>query len=178
MARWKLMTGHYLNVPGTEWEYNETSRSSGKAQRVRFPVPAYLDPKDPSSWTERWGERSQFNDGQDGIVVVCQPGKGNPSDVVFIGDPTPDMVPIDEEAEAISASFKTHWAYKPESSEGNFSQALVDRFQTEMADLRSNVKPQQVEIPGLAELAAALSASVKQNEALIARLAEQPSRRI
>ena len=41
MARWKLMTPHYLNVEGETWEYTENDRQTGR-QRVQFPVPASL----------------------------------------------------------------------------------------------------------------------------------------
>ena len=45
MARWKLMTAHYLNVAGTKWEYQEVSRVTGKQIRMQLPVPMYLDPR-------------------------------------------------------------------------------------------------------------------------------------
>lgn len=170
MARWKLMTAHYINSPGTEWEYSETSRSSGKAIRRRFEVPIHLDPTDPSHWTQRQGSKNQFNDGEDGAIIVCTPGTGDDTDIIFLGDPTPDMLPVDDEAKSISDSFKGLWAYKPETEAGNFSQALVDRFQTEMDSIKQSVKPTTMEIPGLMELAAALAVSVKQNSELIAAL--------
>ena len=30
MARWKLMTPHYLNVEGETWEYTENDRQTGR----------------------------------------------------------------------------------------------------------------------------------------------------
>ena len=38
MARWKLMTPHYLNVEGETWEYTENDRQTGRPKRVQFPV--------------------------------------------------------------------------------------------------------------------------------------------
>src|SRR5215467_7186330 len=94
MARWKLMVPHYLMTnPATEWEHKETSRETGKQSRVIYKVPRYLDPKDPSDWTDR----------ED--VVVCDgknPGRG---DIIFLGEPTPDMEPVDDEAKKISQKF-------------------------------------------------------------------------
>ena len=48
MARWKLMTSHYLNTPGEEWEYTENDRNTGRPRRIKFPVPRLLDINDPS----------------------------------------------------------------------------------------------------------------------------------
>lgn len=156
MARWKLMTPHYLNVPGEEWEYTENDRMTGRPKRVKFEVPRLLDIRDPSCWTNRWGNK----DNEDGEIVVCWKGKGESTDIVFVGDPTPDMMPVDDEAKAISATFETRWQQKPESMSGDYSQSLIDRFQIEMAD----VKAKPVEIPGLTELTQAIGALVNQNQ--------------
>lgn len=105
MARWRLMTPHYLNIidpdsgEPTEWVYAETDRTTGKARRKVYHVPQLLDPKDPT----------QLNFGDD--IVVCQEGKGLPKDIIFFGEPTPDMEPMDEEAEAISASLQAKWLH-------------------------------------------------------------------
>ena len=97
MARWKLKTPHYLNVPGTKWEYTENSRTSGRPQRNVYNVPLYLHPEDPNDWNWRYDRDS-------GDIIVCYEGKGDSSgkDIVFIGPPTPDMEPLDDEAKAIS----------------------------------------------------------------------------
>ena len=58
MARWKLMTPHYLNVEGEEWEYQETNRTTGRPQRTKFPVPRLLDIRDPQCWTNQWGNKA------------------------------------------------------------------------------------------------------------------------
>lgn len=146
MARWKLMCSHYLNVPGEVWEYTENDRSNGRPIRKQFAVPRLLDVKDPTCWTKRWGNRSD----EDGEIIVCHEGKGSSTDIVFLGDPTPDMLPVDDEAKAISAKFEERWKMKPEANAGDFSQALVDRFQLEMAEKQS--RPQTVEVAGLNEL--------------------------
>lgn len=161
MARWKLMTPHYLNVIGTEWEYQEIDRKTNKQVRRRFPVPQLLDPRDPSCWTTTWGSKGD----EDGEVIVCLPGKGTDRDIEFFADskctqpgsPTPDMVPIDDEAKEISASFAGLWAFKPETDDISYSQSLVDKFQAEMAE--KEAKPTEVQIAGLDQLMAQMAAS-------------------
>lgn len=91
MARWKLNGKHYLNVPGTEWEHKEISLSSGKQVRKIYTVPAFLDPAEPGDCN------------YPGEIIVCHEGKGERKDIVFLGDPTTEMEPLDEEAEEISA---------------------------------------------------------------------------
>src|SRR5205823_6644923 len=52
--RWRLVNAHYLNVEtlpdGTrvEWEHKETARETGRTVRKLYPVPMYLDPKEPA----------------------------------------------------------------------------------------------------------------------------------
>jgi hypothetical protein len=150
------MCSHYLNVEGEEWEYKENDRTTGREKRFRIPVPRLLDVNDPSCWTNKWGGQGN----EEGEVVVCHPGKGDPRDITFHGDPTPDMIPVDDEARAISATFEHRWSYKPETATSDHSQSLIDRFQVEMAEIKS--KP--VEIPGLTDLISAIGALVKTNE--------------
>lgn len=156
MARWKLMTAHYLNtVLPNEWEYNETSRTTGRPVRHKFAVPRLLDPADPGDWTSKWGNR----DNSEGEIIVCLPGKGETNDIEFLGDPTPDMVPLDDEAREVSASFEDRWRYKPDTdTPGNYSQSIVDQFRADIADVQS--KP--TEIPGMADLIAAITAQTAQ----------------
>lgn len=156
MARWKLMTAHYLNVPAEEWEYTENDRTTGRPKRLKFNVPRLLDPNDPSAWTNRWGNK----DNEAGEIIVCHEGAGEERDVVFLGDPTPDMVPIDDEAKEISAAFEFRWNSRPEDDAGQYSQSLIDRFQVQMAEV--SAKP--VEVPGLADLVGAIKDLVKTNE--------------
>lgn len=150
MARWKLVGPHYLMTTDNKWEYQEVDRNTGRQIRKQFEVPRHLDPRDPSDWTESWGNK----DNQDGIIVVKQ-GVGESRDITFVGDPTPDMIPIDDEAKAISAGFEHQWKYKVDIDQPTgFSQSLVDKFQSDMAEKQA--KPASVE--GMAELVAAMTA--------------------
>jgi len=159
MARWKLMVAHYLNVPGEEWEYQENDRKTGRPKRVKFPVPRLLDPADPACWTNRWGNK----DNEEGEIIVCHEGKGESNDHVFFGDPTPDMSPVDDEAKVISATFAEQWSFKPDNAAGNYSQSLVDKFQTELADKLA--KP--TEIAGLSDLIAGIGQLVATNQKVL-----------
>ena len=159
------MAAHYLNVPGEEWEYVENDRSTGRPIRHKFPVPRLLDPKDKACWTVKWGAGSD----EEGEIIVCLEGKGEPRDQVFFGNPTPDMMPVDDEAKVISESFATLWSYKPETDTNNYSQSLIDRFQLEAEVAKvSAAKPATVE--GLAELTAAIGTMVKQNAEILSNL--------
>ena len=162
MARWKLMTSHYLHVDGEEWEYTENDRVSGRPRRIKFKVPRLLDINDPTCWTNKWG--SQGN--EDGEIIVCYSGKGDSHDIVFYGDPTPDMVPVDDEAKEISAGLAARWNYKPDALVDH-SQSLIDKFQFEMADVQA--KP----VPGLAELTTAIGEMAKQNQKLVETFARR-----
>lgn len=148
MARWKLACPHYINSPGTEWEYNETK--NGKVNRKRFVVPRYFNTSDPGDWNNKWGSK----DDEEGEIIVCHAGKGAERDFIFTGDPTPDMIPLDDEAKAISKSFEGRWSYRPETAENDFSQSLVDKFESAMAEVQT--KP--VEVPGMSDLVANLAA--------------------
>jgi hypothetical protein len=168
MARWKLAAPHYLNVDGTKWEYHEVSRSTGKAIRTQLPVPAYLDPRDPADFTHKWGHQAQpgIHSDVEGEIIVCQGHSDDARDVIFIGDPTPDMIPLDDEAKKISASFEPIWRYKPETEiPCTYSQSLVDKFQIAMAEVQT--KPAQIE--GLSELVAGIAAMVKSNQEVISK---------
>lgn len=159
--RWKLLSSHYLRVPGTEWEYKEVDQQTGRERRKRIEVDRYLDINDPSDFTTRG---ANVNGMQLGEVTVCHEGKGLPTDHIFTGNPTPEMEPLDEEAEALSNSLKDGWAYKGDG-ETDYNQALI-KMQTDAA-----ARPQTVQIEGMAELLQGMTA-------IMTRLAEQPARRV
>src|SRR5262250_2477567 len=103
MARWYLREKHYLNVPGTEWEYKETDRETQRQVRKVFEVPLYLNPDEPADWNDRVNER---------IIVSTKFDPASPRDYVFIGSPTPDMIPLDEEAQGITDDFVRRGVWK------------------------------------------------------------------
>lgn len=170
--RWRLNSSHYLNVPGTEWEYKEESRTAGRPIRQRINVPMLLDVNDPSMW----------NDKQNRWIIVCHEGKGLPSDIVFVGDPTPEMEPLDDEARELSNKFAVRWNASPETlGIGGYDQALIERISSQVEEqLKGNmVQPisQPVgdsQIVELKELVAKLSERIAQQDAIIAA-AMQPA---
>lgn len=122
MARWRLINAHYLNVESyfgqpVEWEYKETDRNTGRANRKMFPVPLHLDPNQPGD----------CNYPEEGSIIVCHKGKGLPRDIVFLSEPTPEMEPLDEEAEAISVSLRQKWEHPIESLAPNGTMSTQEK---------------------------------------------------
>src|SRR5215470_2091209 len=134
MARWALKDKHYLNVPGTEWEYKETDRDTGRQRRMVLPVPLYLDPKDNADWNDRANEM---------IVVTNKFDPAHPNDHVFIGDPTPDMEPLDDDAHAISQSYidRGAWTHPIDSLNMTYSQSILSGLEQQIVQaVKDNVK--------------------------------------
>lgn len=113
MARWKLMQPHYLNVlrlaDGTEgeWVHEETNRTTGRMARKTYKVPCLLDTNNPQDYNDPEG------------IIVCFPDKGERNDIAFVGNPTPDMEPLDDEAEEITASMRDKWDHPIDSLPAN-----------------------------------------------------------
>jgi hypothetical protein len=143
MARWALKDKHYLNVPGTEWEYKETDRDTGRQRRMVLGVPLYLDPKDSADWNDRANEM---------IVVTNKYDPAHPHDHVFVGDPTPDMDPMDDEANAISQSFidRGAWLHPIDSLNMTYSQSILSNLEQQIVEaVKSSVKAAPVEVPNV-----------------------------
>lgn len=114
--RWRLQTAHYLNVPelpdGTrvEWEHKETARDSGRTVRKLFAVPMLLDPKDAAD----------HNYPGEIIVTNFVEGARIPvRDYIFTGEPTPDMEPLNDEAQEISDGLREKWINPVETLPAN-----------------------------------------------------------
>jgi len=165
MARWRLTAPHYLNGTGTTWEYRETDRATGKQVRRAFDVPRLVDPQDPGDWTVTRIPK------EDGDVIVCDGVNPGPNDLIWKGDPTPDMVPMDEDAEAKSAKFAGRWNHPIDSLPGTYSQSLLDGLQGEFAKAMAGNKSAAPE--GMTELLQAMTAMMQQNAQLLAALAPQ-----
>lgn len=166
MARWRLSTSHYLNVENNEWEYNETDRSSGKQIRTRLKVPLQLDIDDPSCWNVTFrNPRGEIFAGE--IIVAHRTGEEHKDDIIFVGDPTPDMIPIDDEATALSKTFLKRWGAAP-NEDISFGQRMIEASQEEMAKLKS--QENVVKVEGMAEIMKAMTEMLAQNQALMAQL--------
>lgn len=138
MARWKLRAPHYLMIPGTEYEYKEVDRATGRQMRMVNKVPRFLDPKDPQDWTHR----------QDEAIIVCHGTSTDGRDLTFEGPPTPDMDPIDDEAKKISASYS--WK-TPTDNDGavSYGEMLVEKFLAQQAEIVAKQSAAQSISPGM-----------------------------
>lgn len=130
MAIWKLTEPHYLNVPGTEWEQVTTDRITQRPVRKKFPVPLHLDPRIESDWNyDAECERPARQGDMDGSIVVANKAHPKyPRAYIFVGDPTPGMLPLDDEAKEISGKFS--WTPTREVDFG---------FGNEVASVQANV---------------------------------------
>ena len=132
MARWRLTSAHYLNVPErdgqkSEWEQRETSRETGRQVRKLYPVPLLLDPKEPTD----------FN--YPGEIIVAHGDKlHHPRDLIFLGPPTPDMEPLDDEAEAITKETSKKWVHPIESLSGNYGEGIMAIFERQLQEIIRN----------------------------------------
>ena len=164
MARWKLTEPHYLNVPGTKWELTMQNRTTGKPQRKVFDVPLYLNPEDEGDWNVR--------EGFDGYIAVCHVAEGLHTDIEFIGDPTPGMLPLDEEARVLTAKF----AWKPtqgtdeESKMASFQNQVLNGLIDQMSDVQTRASAAQ-SVQGMDQLIAVMTQMMAQQGELIAKLA-------
>lgn len=169
MARWMLTEAHYLNVPGNLWEQQITDRATGRPVRKQFPVPLHLDPNIESDWNYK---EQVGNNVIDGKIIVCHAGKGEPKDIVFEGEPSPGMLPLDDEAKTISAKYT--WTptkgLDERSQADSFSQQLLVQLSASM----DAVKQAPPEIPGMGELMKALAAMMAQQTAILSALAGKP----
>lgn len=112
--RWRLNSPHYLNVlelpDGTrpEWEHKETARETGRMVRKLFTVPILLDPKDPTMCN------------RDGEIVVAHQAEFNDRfDIIFLGNPTPEMEPLNEPAQTLTDTLRAKWDHPIESLPAN-----------------------------------------------------------
>lgn len=162
MARWKLINAHYLNVPGTEWEQRETDAQTGKSARKVYLVPLLLDPNNLADQTPpKSGE----------TIVAHADGKHERWDVIFEGPPTPEMEPLDEEAEAITEACRPSWVHPVETLNANgpqydqqtlqmmesFAKAIGEQFNAAMAN-KSMANVSQEEFDTMKKQLAALLA--------------------
>lgn len=166
MARWRLRNAHYLNVPGTQWEYKEVDRATGRQARTVINVPKLLNPEDEADCNYPRG----IDEYEGHTIVVCHDGKGQPRDIVFLGEPTADMVPLDDEARKISKALEPKWKFKPDS-EITYSQSVLQNLetqagaaaarQTNLPDPTTDMSEMKDMMKGLMELNAGLISALK-----------------
>lgn len=169
MARWQLTEPHYLRSPNTRWEQTVTDRNTGKPMRKVFEVPLHLDPRVESDWNRKDGF-------MDGTITVCHAGKGLPDgrDIEFLGDPTPGMLPLDDEAREISGRFTwTPTQGLDEVSQANSNQQrLLNGLFDTMEQLKNNASaaPQG---EGFSEVIKTMQAMMQQQMQMFQMLMEK-----
>lgn len=182
MARWKLTEAHYLKVPGTAWEYNSIDRRTGRPKREIFNVPLQLDPKSIDDLTKHGQPDPAFpsRDIEDYIIIVTDVVGGiNQRDVVFEGKPTPGMLPLDDEAKAITAECsKGIWKPTPgtddDAQRASYANTVIDSIMGQMNLIKDEVhKTPQIE--GMSELLSTMTAMMKQNQEIMSLLVKQSS---
>lgn len=160
MARWRLKTTHYLNVPGTEYRYEEISQY-GKQMRVSRDVPLHLDPD------------NQADQNYPGEIIVSHKRDGlHMRDIVFAGEPTADMEPLDEEAQAITAKLEAKWHQKVDQiGDEGIGSHLIERFMSQQAAAEQATSASSANIEKLLEAQASTQNLMAQ---LLAKLAVPP----
>ncbi len=173
MARWKLTEPHYLAVEGIKWEYSEVDRVSGRPKRTQFPVPLHLDPNIESDWTHKL-------DAWSGDIIISDGNDPDPKCLVYKGPVTPGMLPMDDEAKAITAkAAKDKWAptegLDPEAQNNSYTNKLLSGFIDQMTQMQSSA----VAAPpaaGMAEFMTAMTQMMAQQTEILAKLAaKQPA---
>jgi hypothetical protein len=169
MARWQLRHNHYLPVEGVFYEHVETANSTGESVRMRYPVPRYLDITDPKCWTEF----IHGPDGKpvDGKVVICNGVGAKGRDIIYKGDPTPDMDPLDDEAREISDSFRERWSVQSFDVPGqSYAEKILIEMQSKSVD---EAQPSKAQFNQLLEQNAAMIQALTRVAQSLAPLSEE-----
>lgn len=123
--RWRLQEPHYLNVPGTEYDYKEINQTTRKQVRKVFSVPLLLDPKEPTDW----------NYPDEIIVAHAIEGAHNiPRDIIFEGPPTLSMEPLNQAATDLSHKVLSNSKHPMDSLPANGSSEDILAMLTRQLD--------------------------------------------
>jgi hypothetical protein len=113
MARFRLTAPHYIRLAEpTYWEAKEQDNTTNRMVRKQYEVPSYLNSEDLSSCNYP-GE----------IIVSTKKDPAYPRDFVFLGPPTRDMEPLDDEAKKMLA--KLDYDHPIEGLPANFDADTV-----------------------------------------------------
>src|SRR5262245_61863192 len=166
MARFQLLEKHYLNVDNCEYEHKEEvqTRVRGRNRQSRkvYPVPMYLNPKDPAD--------CNYGD-PDRIIISTKEDRRYPDDYLIRGDfsPTLDMQPLDQEADAVMEEFRKNYKgeHPIESLSGSFAETVLDKFVKQLEALGGR---DAHAVPGGAVSVAELDKLKSENASLNAKL--------
>jgi hypothetical protein len=150
----------------TKWEYSEVDRTTGRPKRTQFDVPRLINPEDPGDWNYVYS-KDGFGKPDTGEIIIAQ-GDHEPKDILFEGDPTPDMVPLDDAAKKISAAHAHKWKYPAEKLEGSYADAMMRDLTEQVNEVREKSAAAPAE--GMTELLTAMTAMMKQNQDILSAL--------
>lgn len=135
MARWKLIgeQSAYLKTnPPSIYTVRETDTVSGKTAQKVYEVPTEVSPG------------ATLSDG----------AGAHEEDIIFLGDPTPDMYPLDAEAQAITEEMQHRWGQQFLGLEGNYSDTIGRQIADLFIDIRSGMQPTPMSAQPNSEVAA------------------------
>ncbi len=163
MARFRLRAAHYLKTdPPTQFEQKEVSQQTGKQAIHRYEVPMFLDTNDPADHNYP-GE----------IIVATEKSRAFPRDIIFTSGCTPDMEPLDDEAEEMKAKidFGAHPIESLPANGETYGDKLVELFTAQMRSLEAKLDNVGGRGPDrVADLEARLAEKLASVEALEAKL--------
>lgn len=173
MANWKLVASHYLHLEDQSyWEFKSTDRTTGRVKIDRIPVPTLLNPEDPADWTRLIRSATDgIVDKGEGIIIVSDGVEPMPGAKVFKGDPTPDMVPMDKDAEKKSAAHSNQWKHPIESLETTYADRMLQDLNKSIEEVKTTAAP--VKLEGMEALMTAMTAMMQQNQQLLEMIANQ-----
>jgi hypothetical protein len=147
-------------------------------------VPQYFHPETESDWTDF----TMLSNGQrgSGTVVVCDGHNPQPRDIIFKGEPTPGMHPLDDEAREISSRYRDKWSLPDKmfdlNQPGDYATHLADHF-IQMQDKvnMQAAKAEEQRIQGFDKFMEGMTEMMKQNQqiltALTAKVTEEKPKR-
>lgn len=107
-----------------------------------------------------------------GKVIVSDGVNPGANDIIFVGDPTPNMLPLDDHAREVSASFADRWKAPNENSNRTHSQSLLDDLERQMQLIeRKQQQAQQAPMAGMDQLLTAITQMMQQNQQIMLQLA-------
>lgn len=164
MARWRVIAPHYIYAEQygqpTEWAREETNRDTGRTFRKTMKVPLLVDPNDPTCCRR-----------SDGLCVVARKGSEQSGDIVFEGPPTPDLEPLDEEAQALSDAERPKWKMPidslPSTTGEELASQMIRMFENQMNAINQLPQAQATSLAG------APASQIEELKALILAQQEQ-----
>lgn len=112
----------------------------------------FLDPNEPSDCN------------YPGVIIVATDHDEQfPNDIIFEGDPTADMEPLNEAAEALIQKIQGRWINPIESLQTTYSENILHDLQRQVAELQTNTGGKPIDIIlAMKKQMDALEAEVKQ----------------